>query len=356
MRLTPRPTTERVFALGAPVAGVGAGAVPGAGAGAVRVATPGAGAGGAWHERTTLTFTLASVTGARGTGEAAPLPGYSPDTLDEARAALARVPPLELDGCLPVPPQVRAHLQALALPSPAAAFAVETALLDAAARAARVPAAVLLRGSFPRHAIEANALLPSGPPADVAAAARALAARGYRTFKAKVGRPGAWEDELAALRAVRAALDPGARLRADANGAWAPDEARARLAALAPLGLEYVEQPVAPEALPEFAGSPVPLAADESLRVPGAFERLLAGRACRVVVLKPMVLGGALACLDLARRASRAGLSVVVTGLLDGRVAQAATAALALALDPPPLACGLHGEADLGPRLAVDPS
>jgi o-succinylbenzoate synthase len=305
-------------------------------------------------DRSVVEITLAAVTGARGRGEAAPLPGSSPDTLDDVRAALGRLRPLELDGCLPVVPQVRALLKDLDLGSPAAAFAVESALVEAAAGAARVPPAVVLRGTFPRHEVEANALLPDGTPDAVAAAALVLASRGYRTFKAKVGRPGRWDDEFAALRAVRAALDPGARLRVDANGAWAPDEARARLAALAPLGLEYVEQPVAPAVLPQFTGSPVPLAADESLAVPGAFETLLDGRACRVVVLKPMLLGGALACLELAQRASRAGLTVVVTGLLDGRLAQAATAALALALDPPPLACGLTGEIDLGPRLVVD--
>jgi L-alanine-DL-glutamate epimerase-like enolase superfamily enzyme len=60
-----------------------------------------------------------------------------------------------------------------------------------------------------------------------------------------------------------------------------------------------------------------------------------------VVVLKPMLLGGVLRALDLARRALQRGLRVVVTTSLDGAIARAGAAHLAaavLALGPQPAA------------------
>jgi O-succinylbenzoate synthase len=64
--------------------------------------------------------------GRTGVGAASPLPGYSPDTLDEAGCDLARAVaalPLELDLCLPVAPQVRRLLRGAGLAAPSAAFA-----------------------------------------------------------------------------------------------------------------------------------------------------------------------------------------------------------------------------------------
>ena len=51
-------------------------------------------------------------------------------------------------------------------------------------------------------------------------------------------------DDAGRVAAVRAALGPHVDLRLDANGAWTPDEAVRTITALAPAGLELVEEPV----------------------------------------------------------------------------------------------------------------
>jgi o-succinylbenzoate synthase len=295
-------------------------------------------------------LTLVDEDGFVGLGEASPLAGTSPDDVEAAARALdevhTRLAPTGSDdpidaAVLQAIAPVAAKLEAV----PSARFALETALFDLFARRARISVGEALGGSASPAPVLVNALVEArlGPQA-MQDAARAIGARGYAAMKAKVGRA-RWDDELRALRALREAL-PDVELRLDANGAWSIGDARRRLAEIAPLGARFVEQPVAAERLVELGACETPWAADESLRVPGMAERLLASP-CAAFVLKPAVLGGLLAARDLAHRAHARGLGVVVTHLFDGPVALAAYAELALSL-PSPLACGL----DAGERLA----
>jgi L-alanine-DL-glutamate epimerase-like enolase superfamily enzyme len=77
---------------------------------------------------------------------------------------------------------------------------------------------------------------------------------------------------------------------------------------------------------------PWPVALDESLAGSGA-EAYLRHPSVRQVVLKPMVLGGPLAALSVARRARREGIRAVVTTTLDSAVGRAAALHLAAAID-----------------------
>jgi o-succinylbenzoate synthase len=296
----------------------------------------------AWQARHGVLLELGDETGAVGRGEASPLPGYSPDTLDACVRALetaaARVPiAVDLAGDSlasiasltgEIPPEL-----------PAARMAVETALLDLAASRLGISVAALLAGRRPDRAVPLSMVLLGTDVATLAGQVRSGLAAGVRTFKLKVGRP-EFAAELALIAALRAAVAGDWALRLDANGAWPPNAARRHLQEMAGLGVELVEQPVAADLLPEFTNSPVPLAADETMRIPGALARLTATRACTAVVLKPMVLGGLGRCFALAREAQRAGFGVIVTHLFDGPVALAAACELALAVETP-LACGL---------------
>jgi o-succinylbenzoate synthase len=328
-----------------------------------------------WQRREGLLLRLSDDEEEMGQGEASPLPGYSPDTLEEAAAVLKRVsweamPELDLAAPVAVEfprffDQVGRALDAM-LPverSPAARFAAETAILDLAGRSLDVPAHQLLAGRAAPHAIALNAWIQGLELETVFAAVEGALARGIVAMKFKVGRPGRFEEEIRLLAALRERFGDHIALRLDANEAWTLAEARTHLAALAAVTPEYVEQPVAAGLLPELTSSPVPLAADESLRDPSARARLLAppgsppgrpgeaARACQVFVLKPMVLGGIIAARDLAREAAASGIGVVVSHLLDGPVAFAAALELALSLRPAPLASGL----DLHPGLAAWP-
>lgn len=295
-----------------------------------------------WRERHGVLLEVEDDGGARGVGEASPLPGYSPDTLEACEAALAawgaRLP-IEIGGDGPPLERVEASSSSAPDDAPAARMAVETALLDLIGRRSGVPVSELLSGSRPTAAVPLCALLSGRDGAARAAEVREGLASGVRCFKLKVGGPD-FAGELEAIRSLRRDCPGPWLLRLDANGAWSPEEARRNLAALAGLGVELVEQPVAGDALFDLTGSPVLLAADEAMRLPGAVGRLRASRACAAVVLKPMVLGGLVRCLRLGRSAREARLGVIVTHSFDGPVALAAACELALALATP-LPCGL---------------
>lgn len=219
-----------------------------------------------------------------------------------------------------------------------ARFALESAAARLLAVRLDAPVAELLRGAPVCAAVAVNALVAAGDE-EVVDAAKALAAAGYATLKVKVGRL-PWERELAAVRALRAALPAACALRLDANGAWTLDEARARLTQLAELQIELVEQPVAPAELVALGPCDTPWAADESLAVAGMAERLLGDPACAALVLKPARLG-LLAARTLARRAAARGKGVVITHFFDGPAALEMACDLALALEATPLASGL---------------
>jgi L-Ala-D/L-Glu epimerase len=269
--------------------------------------------------------------GGVGLGEVTPMPDFGTETFAEAQEALLT---LRLGA---VPASVDAVPQSFTVrPEAVAARAgVEMALLDLVARRRGVALGRLLGAPAVRR-VPVNALLAGNSPDASAEEAREAVALGFRTLKLKVGGSSP-EGDVARLQAVREAVGSAVRLRVDANGSWSEAEARLRLPGLVACGLEYAEQPVAAantDALRRLRAV-VPVAADEALGLRGAVEALLdapEGPAADVLVIKLPVLGGVLPALQLASRAAKRGVAVVVTSALDGAVGRAAAAHLALAL------------------------
>lgn len=105
------------------------------------------------------------------------------------------------------------------------------------------------------------------------------------------------DDDAARLDAVRSAL-PDAAIRVDANGGWDVPGAVAALTRLAAVGLEYAEQPVPTiEGLADVrsqlraAGTPVLIAADESVRKESDPLRVARAGAADLIVVKVAPLG-----------------------------------------------------------------
>jgi len=247
-----------------------------------------------------------------GRGDAAPLPEMGTESHSEC---LAQLQGATFDS-LPA--------------TPAARCGVEQALLDLRAQRARVPLARLLEPAAVLR-VPASALLAADTVPDLAREAQRTAAEGFGTVKLKVG----WDGDYARAAVVRDAAGPRVRLRLDANGAWDAATALRKLRELAPLDVEMCEQPTAD--LRGLEGSPVPLAADEM--VAPDLERAL--QRAQAVVLKPMLLGGLISALAIARRAHERGLRIVVTTSLEsvvGRAGATHLAAAVLALGPQPAA------------------
>ncbi len=168
-----------------------------------------------------------------------------------------------------------------------------------------------------RQTIPVNVTVPAVSPA----IARGLVLEsGASTAKVKVGEAGqAPEEDEERLAAVREALGPSGKIRIDVNAAWDLDTATERLERLSQFDLEYVEQPVATlEEMVELRKrTPVPLAADELVRLrPDPVEVAEMG-AADVLVVKVQPLGGVTRALDLA---ARAGIPVVVSSALETSV------------------------------------
>ncbi len=306
-------------------------------------------ANGSWARRSITRLELCDASGARGWGEASPLPGYSPDGSDACAHALQALDAHTLHDLAAIE-SPRALLDAAAATVashlPAARFALETALLDRLGLATGRPLFDLLREAMGNPAEAAPvplcALLPSAEPSRVLDVARAAVARGVRSFKLKIGPDRLVEAQDQTLQVLRAELGPGVALRLDANRSLSLEALERTLARAAELGVEFLEEPIAAFDPALLAGSPCPLALDESLQALSnvELERWLASGTVCALVLKPTALGGYSRCLELARAARRHARQVVVSHTFEGPIGWAACAHLALALSGA-LAAGL---------------
>lgn len=280
---------------------------------------------GPWSEREGFLIRVERTVEGRvvvGWGEAAPIPWFGTESLDEAGLALAglagRAADLE-DALARVPsdcPSVRAALAA-ALGSGSRELAPEETSGGGSGAVKFLPVA---------------GLLPAGRAALEAAAPRLEL--GFRVFKWKVGvLPAA--DEWALLDDLLGRLPEGAKLRLDANGAWDRRTAERWLERAAERPVEYVEQPVAPdcrEAEDLLRGLaedyPVKLALDESVNSARDVERWLAAEWRGVWVLKPALLGEP---GPILAKLAKAGADVVFGSALETAVGARSALRLAFA-------------------------
>ena len=296
-----------------------------------------------------------------GVGEAAPLAGFGLESLQACSHALRRCTP-HLQGTLQEERPalggtgsswpVLHHLSGF----PAARHAVECALADLAAQRLGQPLwrwllamAELPVPAQPPAQVRVNAMVGAEQPRHAAERARALAGAGFRTVKIKLGVESPQADAQR-MTAVRQALGAHLALRGDVNAAWSEEQALPALEALAPLHLEYVEQPLPAEdraAMARLARvSPIPIAADESALSVQEAQQVLQERAAQVLIIKPMALGGLLPALAVARMAHQHGVPAVVTSMIEGAVGRTAALHVAAAMHAlgggrPLPACGL---------------
>lgn len=282
---------------------------------------------GGFDSRSGRLLILETDRGYRGWGDLAPLPGAG--AADDRDCWHARLNGLDLKSARDW--MNRAEL------SPAARCALDVALTDLAAQHEGVPLARLLNPNA-EHVVLCNASLGV---LDETAAERVhpAALAGFGVLKLKVGLDTP-DREMALLRQVAERLPKGVSLRLDANRAWSMADAMKFLAGMAGLPVEMLEEPLVFPDLEQLATlqgmTEVPLALDESLPELGVDQTLAAAPVQRLV-LKPMVLGGFHAALDLDRRARQAGMECVVTTTVDSAVGSWAAVHLAAAL-----ANGLH--------------
>jgi L-alanine-DL-glutamate epimerase-like enolase superfamily enzyme len=302
---------------------------------ALRLREPLLAAHGEVRERIVLSVALADADGLVGYGEAAPLPSYDGVSVERVERALERYRPVLAEpGGMNGAEIVDACRRAEDLPE--AFAAIDMALWDRAGRRAGRPVCELIADA-PAAAVPVNASIGALGRAEAACEAAAARKAGYGCVKLKVG----LGDDAGRVAAVRAAAGPRMTLRLDANGAWGVEQAVRAIEALAPAGLELVEEPVhGLSGVREVrARVPTRVAIDETAAEHGALTAGVADAVC----LKVSRCGGISGLLAAAALVRASGAEVYVASSYDGPLGVAAGlhAAAALASRGPLPACGL---------------
>jgi L-alanine-DL-glutamate epimerase-like enolase superfamily enzyme len=301
----------------------------------LRLAEPLRSSYGTVADRELLAVSITDAEGVTGHGEAAPLEPYDGISLERVEAALERyVPVLEGAEGLADDGVIDACRRVEELP--AALAAIDLALWDRAGKRAGRPVAELL-GEKPARDVEVSATLTATVPKNAAEQAASAVREGFTCIKLKVG----IGDDGARVAAVRAAAGPEAAVRVDANGAWSVEEAVGAIAALAPAGLELVEEPThglrAMGEVRERVSTPIAL--DETAGDPGALGSGAADAVC-LKISRCAGISGLIAAAGLVRAS---GAELYLASTLDGPVGVAAAlhATAALACGGPVRPCGL---------------
>ncbi|MCB9587844.1 MAG: hypothetical protein H6718_20740 [Polyangiaceae bacterium] len=311
---------------------------------------------GSWTSRPSALVHLISKDGTTGTGELAPLPGYSPDEFDAAYEALSDIEPLEIDPPDYAKPRILlSRIEAMVPRSlPSARFALSSAAMDWIGQQAGIPAWELLLPPTDEgnaDSVPLCALLPQDNPA---AAAKELIAAGYGCVKYKLGAD--LEQATSELKAISEVLKEGGLgggcLRLDANQGLSAKQLGDALKALSEYQPDFLEEPLSSEELVAWlsAGnsSPCALGVDESLfNAPSMVKAWFGTLQTRAVVLKPTCLGLA-RCLDVADQARSVGVDVTVSHCFEGAFGYTAVAAVAIAISSRKLSSGLAPPSTVG--------
>jgi L-alanine-DL-glutamate epimerase-like enolase superfamily enzyme len=201
-----------------------------------------------------------------------------------------------------------------------AAFAVETAILDAYCRERGVPLSELFGG--PPEPVTTDLTIPIVPPGEARDRAARAAADGFEHLKVKTG-----SAVTADVERVVAVADgaPEARVKVDANQGWTPKETARFVDEVAARGvdLELVEQPVPADDLVGLSRAreriDVPVAADESVFTPGDAVEVVRRGAADVINVK-LGKSGPLAAAAVVSIAEAAGLDLMVGCMLESAV------------------------------------
>jgi O-succinylbenzoate synthase len=236
-----------------------------------------------WRERQVVLIRGEDADGRVAWGEAAPLDGYGPDTLDEVRHALSR-------------PSWTSHT----LP---ASLACAVGTIQMGLRSSRSAAAFGQPDFEPASRILVPAML--GAEANLT---------GVTHVKIKTGRTET-DEGMERIRSLCAKW-PNVRIRLDGNGLMTQDEALKLTEGLGDLcaRVDFFEEPWQDCFEQDIRGIlPVPVAIDESLRGENWHH-------ADVSILKPSLMGDPRETVILARGMQEAGRRVTVSSAFESRV------------------------------------
>ena len=264
--------------------------------------------------------------GVSGVGEACPFPPITGETQATNAAAAKAIrdmiigkDPLAIDDIL-------RQIGALVHSNPSTVAAFDMALFDILGKVAGLPLFRLLGGT--KSVFETDITIGLDTLESMRDEAKRHVANGFKTLKVKVGLDP--DEDYAHIEAIRSAVGPKENIRIDANQGWTVPQAIYGLKKLAPLAIQFCEQPVLAS---DTAGlkavreqSPIAVMADEALFGPTDAVKLIRADACDTFNIKLMKAGGMLNSIRIAHIADAANIRCMVGCMLETRLGLTAAA------------------------------
>lgn len=256
-----------------------------------------------------------------GVGECAPLPGLSCDALPDYEQVLRHA----CNDFLQTGVINREGLR----PYPSILFGLETAWLSLQSSLRGGSFLQLFDTPFSNGhvGIPINGLVWMGSHEEMLRRMEEKLAAGFRCIKIKIGAID-FDSEIDLLARLRQRFGKeSVELRADANGAFSPEDAPRKLERLARFGIHSIEQPIRAGQWEEMAklcrNSPLPIALDEELigvNDPLQKRDLLDAIRPQYLVLKPSLHGGISGAREWADEAARRHIPYWVTSALESNI------------------------------------
>ncbi len=267
--------------------------------------------------------------------EAAPLQGFSDETLKELKSFL--------NGRLYLKKKIRQSTICCMdddLP-PSLRFAISSLWFQHQARKSDKSMATYFDANHAKQ-VRINAAMGLGSPDEILPRVEKIVDEGYDTLKLKVGKSQPLEIEV--VEEIRTRF-PNLKIRLDANQAWTPQQALENLTEFEPYDIEYCEQPVSKDSIEGLAWlkqkTHVKIAADESVRTYEDAQTLIKYKLVDLMILKPMFIGSVEAFQSICKAARLSGMDVVVTTALESGIGRRIVASLASTILYSPYAHGL---------------
>ena len=265
-----------------------------------------------------------------GVGEAAPLDGFSRETLKEVHYALegfhqaVKGEDFEIDEVISL---IEVHSQN----TPSVRFALESAVYDMLSKDAGVPLCKYLNSNA-KPEIAVNGLVGLHLPVD-----------GFKVMKVKVGFRNLF-DEIENMEYLTKSFGEDIQFRLDCNGAFDLPKAIRFCKEMEKFNIDYIEQPLPADNLEDLAEltyhTEIQIAVDESLTDFQSAEKIIDEQAAHVFVIKPMVSGGFTECKKIIMLARTENIRTVITSSLETAIGRTACLHLALTNEITE-ACGL---------------
>ncbi|NOX36219.1 MAG: o-succinylbenzoate synthase [Calditrichaeota bacterium] len=258
---------------------------------------------------------LEDAEGRRGLGEVSYLPGFHPQIGYQIRLELLLTLQMIHSGDINLFQRTSdmfpIHWKWKVPVSPLIRFALDQAFLHLLCQQHDTPLSHIWNGK-PHLRIPTNALLND---LNEQAVFRCMTFReeGYPAIKIKVGRK-PFRQEIRLLEDIRSALGDQIQLRLDANRRWELEAAIAFGKAVAPLNIEYIEEPLRdPRMVPQFyEATGIPVALDESIGEARDVEKMLLP-GVQAIVFKPEFFGELSTTYQLIKRVQQRGIRPILS-------------------------------------------